>query len=438
MPDLVLSAVARARRSLNALIVAAGALAWAAPSSLAGGAAALALRAAGIDGGALVWAAALAAGTAIGAARGFSRRMDDYSAAYWLDDRMRDGELLAAALACIFRGMSGRFDADIVERAGAYARRASKVGLPLRNIARKAALAAAACAASVAFISLGSPMAGAAAAATGPAARSEEEAGGGEPAFGEEAGSDPSSFARELFPDDKRLATLAERALREGRTKDFAELLKKAGIELEEDSDRAVGEMARRNLADRGEAPERGGGGASNRSGAGGRRLAAGGRPELADGAEGDGGGGEAGGGEDGDGPSGSGRGEEPGEGLPYPGGGEDGPGSGGRGGRGAGDEEADGVLRGGDGWGTGEGAAREWGRIDPSAGGGDAIIPQSEDAPFLEIVLPGRDPDGSPSAVSPAAGRSSGSAAGRARLPYEYEEYLRSYFLALSEGDRG
>jgi hypothetical protein len=436
MRDRILSAIAGARSRLNLAIVAHRALAWAIPSAGAAAAVGAVLRFAGLDAAGLVaWAGLVAIGAAIGAARGMSARMSTADAARWLDERLGSEELLSASLVCLARGRSGRFDDEILAGAEGQAALAAEIRPPIRPTARKAALALAAATASALALVLARPIdpflseGGAA----GRRAAAPSEARAKASASESESREAASALAASLFPDDKRMATLAQRALREGRLDDFQDILRGAELELSSRIDRTVSELEKKKLTrerdrvrdamnsmiasasaedrDAGRDGSPGGGSGQDSEGAGDRGDEGSGGSV----APGPGEGSERGGASAEQGEGGSG-GEEGAAGSGGESGGEDG-------------------GKGGQGWGTGSGSPRSWGEIEPKAGGDSASLDLTDDASFFELVLPGDDASAPLASVIPGSRRAAESAMSREGVPLEYRDFVRSYFMALSKG---
>lgn len=456
MHEALPSALARARSRLNAVISLHRALAWSAPTAIAAGLATAALRMAGVRAaGFFLWSLAVAAGAAAGYAAARRSRVDAAGTARWLDERLGDGELLSAALVCVGRGSSEPFDAEIVERAEALIPAASALRPTAGPLAKRAAIAAAACAVGAYLVFLAAPLSiggdsrrAAAAAAAGDAETAIAAA------LSDADGATAEAFASSLFPDDKRLATLAERALREGRIDDLADMLKTADLEYESRISRAVGEPERKKLADERQRIQEaasaiamrnleGGAGEGHSRGEGGAADGAGqrGDPFFGDPRSGDRGLAGSGGT-----PSGKGSGGGSYAGLatrPGDRGATAGPGPGGdpgaaesEAGKGGSGSSGGGLGGGGPGFGAGSGEEGDWGRIEPLASGKKVVIEPSKEAPFFELVLPGQAASSPIAGLIPDSRRSAESAMARESVPLEYEDFVRSYFLSLSKGE--
>ncbi len=427
MRDAILGAVAKARSRLNLAIVAHRAFAWAIPSAAAAGLASIVLRIAGAEGSAVpAWAFVVLAGAAAGAIRGRGARMGSRDAARWIDERLGNGELLSAALACIERGRSGRFDDAVLEKAASGLEPARALRAPLRPTARKAAFAVAAAAASLIAVLLARPLDPYGRGEAGPSAGAQASLGRGAASDSREAdgAAVAAALAASIFPGDKRMATLAERALREGRMDDFRDILDGADIESTSKIEQAVRELEKRKLT-RDVQPEGGAAGISAAAmpelgaspGAGGAAEGeAGGR----DGPEGAGGmgpqagmnGPDGGGFDGGEGPDGQPR---------YPPQGSAGSGES----RGGGNDPST----------EGTGDSYDWGEIEARAEGGELALKEAE-ASFFELVLPGEGASAPASEMLPSSARAAESAMSREGVPLEYLDFVRSYFTALSKGE--
>ncbi len=424
MPDRMLRLIESSRSRLNLAIVAHRALAWALPSAAAAGFVSIILALAGAEGAALpAWACILLAGALAGAFRARKSLMGSRDAARWIDERLDDEELFSAALACVERGRSGRFDDAVLEKASGRLEPASALRPPLRPTARKAAFALAAAAASLIAALLARPLDpyGSGEGSSSAAAQAAREPGAASASSEADRASVAAALAASIFPEDKRMATLAERALREGRMDDFRDILKGADIESSSMIDRAVNELEKRKLTR--DDPSRDG---------------ASGLDELAmgesEGMTSPGGGAQGGdGGPDRrDGPGSEGFGPSPEGGLPGgPDGGQPQGGSG------------DGESRGGESRGSGSEASTEgagesfdWGELEARAEGGKLALKEADASSFFELVLPGEGASAPASMMLPSSARAAESAMSREGVPLEYLDFVRSYFTALSKGE--
>ena len=450
MRDSLAFVLSRTRSRLNAVIALHRAFAWAAPAALASGILVASIRALGLDaGGFALWAALSLAGAAAGAFASRSSFLDEAGAARWLDERLEDDELLTAAIACLRRGSEGRFDEALADRAEELLPRAEGMKASRRPLAKQGAKALAALAIGAYLIFLSGMTT---APQDGTTARTRAEAGRGavaKAATAEEAisegGKAAAEFAASLFPDDKRMATLAERALREGRLDDLRELLKKAGLDIDAKLAGSPAESERKKLArDR------------EKLGDAATALAHAARGRFA------GSGGAAKGGENQG--SGDSQGVSPSDARPFAGQGGRGGGSarppdsldnspdaaakaspyadgegGDAGGKGASGAEGGGegpAGKGGKGYGKGSGAAGDWGNIEPLKGKGSLDIAAPKNPNFFELVLPGSDASQPASGLAASSRKSAEAAMSREGLPLEYEDSVRSYYLQLSKGE--
>jgi hypothetical protein len=448
MPEALLRLLKTKSSELNAAIAFHRALAYAAPVALAAGLILAALKALGVAGPLFaVWALLAASGAAAGAIASRRSRMDEARTARWLDARLGDEEILGAALSCARREKPGRFDPAILEKADLLLPEAAAIKIPRRPMLKRSVIAAAALAIGAYAVFLSSY---AQAGSSAVAKRAVSGAAGGESSSSSslsqslsEDGKAAADFAASLFPEDRRMANLVERALREGRFDDLAELLKSAGLELDSKLSRAVGEMERKKLTRQRESVDAASSALSmeSRNSASQGKGRSGSRGGTAEDEESDSAG------EDSQAPNArsggsQGRGGEPGgAGEKSPqgggdyasadrGGGMDGPE--GAGGPGAGSKSSKGSL----GMGQGSGDEADWGEITPLAGKEKATIPSSPDASFFELVLPGSGASAPISRLAPSSRKSAEAAMAREELPLEYEDFVKSYFITLSQGD--
>lgn len=458
MHEGLLSTLRAARARLNAAIVAYRAFSWAAPSAIAAGLLVALLRAAGLGTPAFpLWGGLVILGAAAGAAKAWKSRIDESEAARWLDERIGGEEILSAALACLGRGSAGLFDEQIIREAELLAPRASSLRASPRPLARRAAVAALACAIGAYAVFVSAPngnmaaKAREAAPAGGRIAAASAKAADG--AFARDGGKTASAFASSFFPDDKRLATLAERAILEGRLDDLRDMLRSADREYGSKIARALGEAERERLTrDRERIREAAdaiatGAGSAGEAGMQGRK------------------GDESGGGDEGVGaPGGAGARASVGMADAYPGydrNGSGGSGVGPRGRMGANgrspsaslgsasfgemeDGQADegqgggaqGTGSGGSNAGSGSGSDAYWGNVQAEAGKAKALLETTKSASLFDLPLPGRESSAALSRLIPDSRKSAESAMARRGVPLEYEDFVRSYFMALSKGD--
>jgi hypothetical protein len=448
MDEGLLPLLRRSRSRLNAAIVAHRALVWAAPAAVASGLIVASLRALGLGAaGIALWAAITALGAAAGAFMARRARMDDAGAALWLDERLEDEELLSSALACLDRETQGPFDGAILEKASGLLPRARSVQVPRRPLARRAGIAAAACAIGAYLVFLSSPIGDAADSRARQAALSKAAPAGDAAKAAsalEEGGKAAADFASSLFPDDKRMATLAERALREGRVDDLRDMLRAAGLELDSKMARSISESERKKLAREKERLQSAAQAVAMGAAPPGSRRDGSGSPDSGQSPRGGGGNpgdyvpgsaGRNGSGQDG-GTSG-GPGTRTREGGPKAQAGE-GSGPGGEGTQGEGDagSSSGSAGRGGKGYGSGSGSEGNWGPVDPASSSEQAVLAPSKDASFFELVLPGHDSSQALSSIAPDSRRSAEAAMAREGVPLDYEDYVRSYFMSLSKGE--
>ncbi len=382
--------------------------------------------------------------------------LDERAAARWLDRRLGAHQLLSAAQTCIRRPEGGRFDQAIIEQAVGLVSRAEAIKPPLRQSYKKLGLAAAAAALGAYAILL------AAAADFSAFEKADAWTESGAPlieaaaAAIAEGGSSASDFASAIFPDNKRMATLAERALREGRFDELLELLDTAGMELDIDLERELNELERRKLTrDR----------TALTSGLAALKMALAEQTSAGGGAGGGDVGGDSGAGEGGAETEGRGEDQGPADENPQAGEEETQTASiaGGKGplaeddaaeeslesplppeatmGSNVTDGEYGKGLEGdtsdsGRNYGVGEGWEGSRDPVVASAGEAEALIEQSANSAFFELILPDETLSSALKTVIGPAERSAEAAMSRTVLPLEYEDFVKSYFMALSQGE--
>lgn len=173
-----------------------------------------------------------AIGGLYGCLTAYRKRLGAAQAAFWLDRRLESGELLSSAFYCLERGANAQFDHEILRRASLLVADAM-----VQEPSRKPALRRLGLGLALAGIGLGLglvareiPMGGRAfaqgdarAIQDGPGRRGASGAG-----YSLEGGlekSQATQLARELFPEDIKLARLAQSALESGRFDDLRGLL---------------------------------------------------------------------------------------------------------------------------------------------------------------------------------------------------------------------
>jgi hypothetical protein len=445
----------RKRRRLNAVIILHRAAVWAMPGALGSGLFIAALRSFGMESsGYALWALLSAASAAAGAIASRSSLLDERGVARWMDVRLGENDLISAAQKCARSPLEGRFDAEILDRAATLVPKAAALRPPLQALAKRAGMAAVAAFLGAYAILLSAPIdflgQSRSAIAKRAVSRSMDEAAA---EAIEEGGAAAAQFAHSLFGDDKRMAKAAERALREGRIDDLRDLVKAAGLELDSKLSRALSEFERRKLTRERERlgqaassialyqESRGGGGsaAGEEGSEGGRPAPGSGKPKEGDGTPGSDN--TAGADRSGaqDKPSGdsngskqAAEGQAKGEaGASQPGNGDDSegrkPASSGSGGN---------EGRGGSDYGLGSGTTPARTALEGGKSGGEAVLPVSRDAAFFELVLPGEKTSTPIAQVVPSSRRSAESAVSRESLPLEYEDFVKSYFMALQQGE--
>jgi hypothetical protein len=446
MPEELLGLLRRKRALLNRAIAAHRFLVYAAPSALAAGLLVALLRALGAQAASFaLWAILAAAGGAAGAVVARRSLVDAAGTARWLDIR-----LLSAALACAGRESPGRFDEIILAKAALLVPAAAAMRPPRRPIAKRAAVAALSLAIGAYAVFLSSYAQPSEAGAVKKTASSSESASptssSALSAALETGGQAASDFARALFPDDKRMSTLVERALREGRLDDLGDLINAAGLELDSKLAGSVSELDRKKLtrereslfnasrtlamkAQASRSSDFGGSGQGEQGEAGQGGSDSKGEASSDPYPRGQGQGQEAGGASGNQGPPGRSPNAESGSAA--------GEGDDNTGGTDGGSDSGGGFKSGKGSSGIGQGSGEEgnWGRIKPAAGAKKAPIPSSPSSSFFELVLPGSEAKVPIAKLAPSSQKSAEAASSREELPLEYEDFVKSYFMTLSQG---
>jgi len=470
-------------KALNAIVIGSKALAGASIGALCGLCLVAPLRLAGhaTPGRALgAFFALVLGGSIVGVARAFPRRLDSAGAALWLDGRVGGAELFSAALFASGRGACGGFDARIVAQAEAELPRVQALRPPRRRVTRACSVATIAILAGAFASVLISPIAprrvsGLASALERSSSDGVSAAFAG-PAPDRDARS-AAAIARELFPGDRDLAALAERAIAEGKAEALDSLLKRARVGLEsakaktkdpierkrisEEEERLAAAAEDANPKRRGVARQADPDRASSESDEADSKAAKSSAANSEDSGKNEGEDSEDGSAEaesESDSRSGGGSGNSREDGA-------DGEGTAKKGSKsGAGstpkdlepsDKDGEGAERGGKGAdkggteapssappesggvgrpGSSSGGLMSARKVVPRATGSDAIIAEDSRVPYSEYALPGLDPRAPTSASVKLAAKSSESTIARFEAPLEFGDSVRAYFLRLAE----
>lgn len=438
MNEEILTMLERIRHRLNSAIIVHRIFVWIAPAVGVAASGAALLKIAGHEGYAvLAFILLLVFGALIGGVKGFRSRMGTTDTARWLDEKLGDDELFCAALVCIERGRTGRFDEAVLQEAFSLAPKAAKVRIPILPIVKKTSIAFAVSIAGVLALMLIRPFE-TSYTNTRKAERSTAETSQNRnPAelSENEIAASASALASSIFPDDKRMATLAERALREGRMEDFRSILKGADIESTPQIERKISELEKRKLTrdtqqmnqellsqfastQSGRSSDEGGTEGQSE----GERS-----PQISDGTEEES---PFGGRQDGEDNGVGGEAfidKRQGRSTVQGGTQEDSS-------RNPGYGEA--LSMSGKGWGVGTSNEQQpWSSIEPSKSEKKETLELKDDSSFFELVLPGENASVPLSSLLPSSKRAAESAMSRKDIPYEYLDFVRSYFMALTKG---
>ena len=395
----------------------------------------------------LVWAVLTLASSLLGFIGAWRRRLDLKKTAQWLDDYFKERQTLIAALECLEREEAGRFDSAVIQRARDIAAEDRVIRWPVQGLIKRTGMAMGILIAISLLFMVGFPgISGRGYRATGG-----DQAGSSGQDPRETAGvrsgmavQSPQTAARVLFPEDPKLAAVAERAIREGNTALLEQLLKEAQLEMERDlnlpgnsvpteQERLREERQKRQSMVHSLMAQTSAGRAQGQNPAQSDR-----NPQGADGTRSD----------DGftrnnpenptSGQTNPRTGENPASGRYQPGQpfnsglaggpqqptpGEAGPGSG---------------LSGKGGPGRQPGAEMDWGKVAARNGPQQLIISHPKQGGMLELVLPGKNVTVPLSEAIPDWRRAAEAALAREGVPGEYQDFVRSYFLELSQETMG
>ena len=418
----ILQFLAKSRAKLNLVLIAAKFLTWLYWAAAVSGVTLLIGSWSGwLHNPIPIWALISLGGGLAGLSVGWRRRLDGPAVARWLDEHLASGEILSAALLCINRGYSGRFDERIIDAAAELVQRSAQIKWPVRFLLKQAYLAVGI----MVLFSIGLIY-------LTPLSNNNPDFGPLKPVGAKKrvaegtrrserpAVESPRTLAKLFFPEDVRMSMLAERALREGDLLLLQELLRDAELSLEgrkpegdnpDEASRLKTEIKRRRQLME-------------------SLIAA--SEEVNEGAPPE------------DRPNGSSQPDPAGQG---------------RGGQRSGKELArsggpdlnqvfnetetktenenffDYLPNGGPNAGTGHNQDKgNWGPVTARTGREARIISQNKDSRILEYILPGKNSPLPLTEVIPDSKRAAEAGIYREGIPYEYEAVIRNYFLLLSE----
>mgnify|MGYP001354015611 CR=1 FL=1 len=417
----ILKFLAKSRAKLNLILTAAKSLTWLFWVAALSGVALLISHWSGwLDNTVHIWVLISLGGGLAGLSIGWWRRLDDPAVARWLDEHLASDEILSAALLCLKRGKPGLFDERIIDAAADIAQRSARIKWPCRFLLKQAYLTLGI----IILLAIGlihfTPTT-----TTKPEFKSVKSAGAKKTTEGAGhnerlAVESPKTLAKMFFPEDVRMAMLAERALREGDLFLLQQLLSDAELSLErqqsevdnlEAESRLKTEVKRRrqlmeSLIAASEEANEGAAPIEQETGSS--------QPD----------------------PANQGRGEQrSGQELAR-----------------NGDSHLKQVFNetetgtenenpfdyfpgGGSNAGTGHNPDKgNWRTITARTGREERIISQNKDSRILEYILPGKNSRLPLTEVIPDSRRSAEAAIYREGIPWEYEESIRNYFLLLSE----
>lgn len=370
--------------------------------------------------GVVTWLTLSLCGGLAGMAVGWRQRLDNYAAAGWLDEHLKTGELLSAALVCSNRDCSGCFDHRILKSAATFIDNSYRIRWPVRHLLKRTAMAIIV----VCCVTLGLNY-------WLPFSRNSKgsffNSAGVKEAVEKFSSQDdrqlvvesPRTLSKMLFPEDERMAILAERAFREGNLAVLQSLLKDAELNMERLMAKAANPDEQRRLKNEIEQ-----------------------RKQLMD--------------------TLIAQSYQEKQNLPQPKNGEgenpteqegfereneqtrkDGSlaqwfnsGQGDRNQMKEGTQDHSNSLpAGGNKAGAGHSPKQgKWGKVTARTGREETIISKNKDSQTLEYVLPGKDARIPLSQVVPDAERSAEAAIHRQGIPFEYEDFIRNYFLLLAK----
>lgn len=369
------------------------------------------------------WFLISSVGGLIGVIISWRHRLDEYATASWLDEHFKNNELLSSALVCLKRGCSGSFDQRILDAANEFSNKSNQVKWPLKYLFKQTGKAVALVLFfTVVFFYLTPFLHGRNFTNIDSVAHKESIANQSRQNSRQLDVESPRALAKMLFPQDERMAMLAERAFREGNLAVLQNLLRDAELNMErlmaesislEQRNRLKSEVEqRRQLMETLLAQSQ----QKNQMVSRDQKVE---NPDLSQLAD-----------QDMDDNNKTGEknplaqrnnnkndqlsqtkrkttSPNPYESLPY------------------------GGNKAGDGHNPNKG---KWGKITSRTGKEETIISKNKDSQVLEYLLPGKNARLPLSQVVPDAERSAEAAIHRQGIPFEYEDFVRNYFLLLAQ----
>jgi hypothetical protein len=166
----------------------------------------------------------------------WAKRIRPARVAHWIDEQLHSYEALTAALICLERGCNGSIDRAIIERALLLASNKHVFEWPLKKLQKQAMICSGVCLGAILllhaglqcnFITKQTALSGLIKSKQTSASRVERN--GNKTTF-----QTPGEIARALFPQDSELASLAETALNRGDIDAIKTLMKKSAMNFEE------------------------------------------------------------------------------------------------------------------------------------------------------------------------------------------------------------
>ncbi len=359
-------------------------------------------------------------GSLFGFIIGWRQRLDNYATASWLDEHLQSDELLSAALVCLNRDCSGSFDQRIIDSANKFSENPNKVRWPMRFLLKKIGIVTVVIIFFIAgllylpfFLNSNNIIF--------KSAEIKESIGKSSRQKNRQlVVESPRTLAKVLFPEDDKMAMLVERALREGNLAVLQNLLRDAELNMErliaeaanpEEQRRLINEVEqRRQLMETliAQSQQRNQTGPATREGEdptssgldvengkeqtkNENRLAKGNSPQKDHSNQNE---------------------MKPEDQNPY-------------------SSISYGGNKAGSGHNPNEG---NWGKIIARTGREETIISKNKDSQMLEYLLPGKKARLPLSKVVPDAEQSAEAAIHRQGIPFEYEDFIRNYFLLLAK----
>ncbi len=186
------------------------------------------------------WAIFTLTGGLIGIIIGWSKRIDILSASKWLDDYLKNNDMLSSALICVKRKCDGIFDKLIIEKADKSLEKYSKINWPLKDIFKRLLIATITCLFCIYILEFWNPVYNRKQLLNLNSNTKIDNNSNNDKEFQDDKNwvfnqeQNSKDLSRLLFPENREFSELAEKALEKGDTEMLDELFQKEISKLDE------------------------------------------------------------------------------------------------------------------------------------------------------------------------------------------------------------